>query len=50
MKVFNLLQDKDKGVSMFDDFENKIYSITKDYEIDDFSYKKDDLMNVVNKN
>jgi len=46
MKVFNLLQDKG-NVSMFDDFENKIYSIEKDYEIDDFSYKKDDLMNVL---
>ena len=46
MKVFNLLKDKD-NVSMFDDFENKVYSITKDYDIDDFSYIKDDLTNVL---
>ena len=46
MKVFNLLKDKD-SVSMFDDFENKIYSIAKDYDLDDFVYKKDDLSNVL---
>ena len=46
MKVYNLLKDKD-NVSMFDDFENKVYSITRDYEIDNFSYIKDDLTNVL---
>jgi len=42
MKVFELLKDEG-NVTMYDEFVNKVYSITKDYEIDNFTYQKDDI-------
>ena len=44
MKVFTKLKDLENGyLEMIDDFSNKVYSIKKNYEIDDFSYKKDEI-------
>ena len=40
MKVFQTLQDKEK-LEMIDECNEKIYSITKKYELDDFTYSKD---------
>ncbi|MAD57228.1 MAG: hypothetical protein CMK44_01465 [Porticoccus sp.] len=42
MKVFNLLK-QDGKVEMFDEFKNKVYSIEKNYDIDDFTYNKDNI-------
>ena len=43
MKVFQRLNDLKNGhLEMIDEFGNKVYSITKKYEIDDFTYAKDD--------
>ena len=42
MKVFEMLKIDD-NVTMYDEFENKVYSIEKDYELDDFTYHKDDI-------
>ena len=40
VKVFNEL--KENGIiEMFDYYNNKVYSIDKNYEIDDFTYEKD---------
>ena len=42
MKVFQVLDKLENGhLEMIDDFGNKVYSITKQYEIDDFTYSKD---------
>lgn len=44
MKVFQKLNDLENGyLEMIDDFGNRVYSIQKKYEIEDFSYKKDDI-------
>jgi len=54
MKVFQRLQDpllsaldqlenEDGRLEMIDEFGNRVYSITKKYEIDDFSYQKDNV-------
>ena len=40
MKVFQTLQEKEK-LEMIDECNEKIYSITKKYELDDFTYSKD---------
>tara|TARA_B110000208_G_C11794438_1_gene438937 strand:+ start:481 stop:4398 length:3918 start_codon:yes stop_codon:yes gene_type:complete len=50
MKVFQRLQDKseqDGQLEMIDEFGNIVYSITKNYEIDDFTYKRDDTSNLL---
>ena len=38
-KVFDVLQGESK-IEMIDEFDNKVYSITKNYEIDSFNYQK----------
>lgn len=44
MKVFSKLKDLENGyLEMIDDFGNKVYSIRKNYQVDDFSYKKDEI-------
>jgi len=44
MKVFKRLKDLENGyLEMIDDFGNRVYSIKSKYDIDDFSYKKDDI-------
>ena len=44
MKVFKKLEEmKNNHLEMFDEYNNKIYSITKDYDIDDFTYNKDNI-------
>ena len=54
MKVFQRLQDPQLSTSdklenengrleMIDEFGNRVYSITKKYEIDDFTYQKDNI-------
>ena len=45
MKVFNTLKEKD-DLTMIDEFNNKVYSIVKNYEIESFDYKQDDLSNM----
>jgi hypothetical protein len=41
MKVFQMLRES-KVLDMTDEFGKRVYSITKQYEIDDFTYHKDD--------
>ena len=41
-KLFNLLKDKNE-YSMHDDHENLVFSIKKDYEIDNFDYDKTNI-------
>jgi len=44
MKVFQRLNGIENGhLEMVDEFGNKVYSLTKKYEIDDFSYEKDKI-------
>tara|TARA_B110000285_G_scaffold228956_1_gene292843 strand:+ start:606 stop:4493 length:3888 start_codon:yes stop_codon:yes gene_type:complete len=44
MKVFQKLSSQENGqLEMIDEFGNRVYSITKKYEIDDFSYQKDNI-------
>ena len=44
MKVFMTLKPLENGhLEMIDEFGNKVYSITKKYEMDDFSYQKDNI-------
>ena len=44
MKVFQKLATQEDGhLEMVDEFGNRVYSITKKYEIDDFSYQKDNI-------
>ena len=44
MKVFSKLKDLENGyLEMIDEFGNKVFSLTKKYEIDDFTYNKDDI-------
>ena len=43
MKVFNVLEKNGGHLEMMDEFNNKVYSITKNYELDDFNYSKDDI-------
>ena len=40
MKVFKQLQENDGHLEMIDEFGNKVYSIAKLYEMDNFDYKK----------
>jgi len=56
MKVFQRLQDSseknengDGQLEMIDEFGNIVYSITKNYDTDDFTYKRDDTSNVLGK-
>ena len=43
-KVFKKLEtQKDGHLEMIDEFGNRVYSITKKYEIDDFSLRKDNI-------
>ena len=44
-KVFQELLTNNK-MEMIDDFGNEIYSINKEYEIEDFEYRKDDWSNM----
>ena len=42
MKVFKILSGLEDGhLEMIDEFGNKVYSVTKKYEIEDFTYSKD---------
>ena len=41
-KLFELLKDKDE-YSMYDDHENLVFSIKKDYQIDNFNYDKSNI-------
>tara|TARA_B100000900_G_C20600692_1_gene725457 strand:+ start:2562 stop:6413 length:3852 start_codon:yes stop_codon:yes gene_type:complete len=44
MKVFQLLEELENNhLEMLDEYDNKIYSITKKYDIDDFTYNKDNI-------
>ena len=44
MKVFQRLNDLENGhLEMIDEFGNKVYSVTKKYDSDDFSYEKDKI-------
>ena len=44
MKVFQRLEKTEAGhLEMMDEFNNKVFSITKKYEIKDFNYSKDDI-------
>lgn len=43
MKVFQYLEQNKGHIEMMDEFNNKVYSITKNYELDDFNYSKDDI-------
>ena len=40
LKVFNALKENGM-IEMFDSYKNKVYSISKNYEIDNFTYEKD---------
>ena len=42
MKVFKQLQENEGHMEMVDEFGNKVYSITKQYDMEKFDYKKDD--------
>jgi hypothetical protein len=54
MKVFQMLKAKEESswdegsaiLQMTDEFGHKVYSITKTYGIDDFTYQKDDKTNM----
>ena len=43
MKVFRYLEQNKGHIEMMDEFNNKVYSITKKYELDDFNYSKDNI-------
>jgi len=43
MKVFRYLEQSDGHIEMMDEFNNKVYSIIKKYELDDFNYSKDNI-------
>ena len=43
MKVFQILDKNEGHIEMMDEFNNKVYSITKKYELDDFNYSKDNI-------
>jgi hypothetical protein len=44
MKVFQRLDKTEEGhLEMIDEFNNKIFSITKKYDLEDFNYSKDDI-------
>lgn len=44
MKVFQRLDKTEAGhLEMMDEFNNKVYSITKNYDLDDFNYSKDNI-------
>lgn len=44
MKVFQRLSQTESGIlEMMDEFNNKVFSITKKYEIEDFNYRKDEI-------
>lgn len=42
MKVFQRLNDSD-SIEMIDEFGNRVFSIHKKYDTDDFTYSKDDM-------
>ena len=43
MKVFSVLEKTSGHLEMMDEFNNKVYSITKNYDLDDFNYSKDNI-------
>ena len=43
MKVFQMLDKTEGHIEMIDEFNNKVYSITKKYELEDFNYSKDNI-------
>ena len=43
MKVFQMLDKTGGHIEMMDEFNNKVYSITKNYDLDDFNYSKDNI-------
>lgn len=43
MKVFQMLEKNEGHIEMMDEFNNKVYSITKKYELEDFNYSKDNI-------
>ena len=43
MKVFQMLDKTEGHMEMVDEFNNKVYSITKKYELEDFNYSKDNI-------
>ena len=45
MKVFRMFKERSnpEKIEMIDEFNNKVYSITKKYELDDFNYSKDNI-------
>jgi hypothetical protein len=43
MKVFQMLDKTEGHIEMMDEFNNKVYSITKKYELEDFNYSKDNI-------
>ena len=48
MKVFGMFKEgsNPETIEMIDEFNNKVYSITKKYDIEDFSYNKDNIENL----
>ena len=48
MKVFKMFKEgsNPETIEMIDEFNNKVYSITKKYDIEDFSYNKDNIENL----
>jgi hypothetical protein len=48
MKVFNLFNELKSDIfEMIDDFGNKVFSITKNYDIEDFTYQKDNTSKLI---
>ena len=48
MKVFQVLEKTESGyLEMIDEFNNKVYSIHKNYDIDDFTYSKDNVEKIL---
>ena len=48
MKVFNLFNELKSDIfEMIDDFGNKVFSITKNYDIKDFTYQKDNTSKLI---
>ena len=43
MKVFQVLEKTEGHLEMIDEFNNKVYSITKKYDLEDFNYSKDNI-------
>ena len=50
MKVFQRLEKTENGhLEMIDEFNNKVFSITKKYDLDDFTYRKDKIEDLFGK-